>query len=374
MTSGYASIPAGVQLEARIQRLLFNQGYFAARNVFLPGHYQARGASTPDIDVLGYNFSQDFVPTRVIYDCKSGRSTAVVNRILWLQTLARRVNANRVYMVRRDTQKDIKYYGLAEGVHFIDFATLDEFEQNHIDSTIKGSTNTEYLTAYDELHRPTKSPDIVHALTTVHTNFWFLPSISAVKQVITQYERIGVINTLPGLSPRSLQWLKATLITLFVLGILRICSETISLSQAEREEILKQRLVSDRIPYQEFTSLVRTSFEYAYTIYGKPQGLPMGEHYQIPPPKYSDSLLDLITRALKHPKEAVIMPLFSECLLFEYTLPQKTVDTHAIELIFARSYDHLLSHYRDYIFFLSTICPNIKDFLRPLFPNQSTST
>jgi len=251
---------------------------------------------------------------------------------------------------------------------------LDEFEQNHIDSTIKGSTNTEYLTAYDELHRPTKSRDIVHALTTVHTAFWFLPSISAVKQVITQYERIGVINTLPGLSPRSLQWLKATLITLFVLGILRICSETISLSQAEREEILKQRLVSDRIPYQEFTSLVRTSFEYAYTIYGKPQGLPMGEHYQIPPPKYSDSLLDLITRALKHPKEAVIMPLFSECLLFEYTLPQKTVDTHAIELIFGRSYDHLLSHYRDYIFFLSTICPNTKDFLRPLLPNQSTST
>lgn len=284
------------------------------------------------------------------------------------------VNANRVYMVRRDTQKDIKYYGLAEGVRFIDFATLDELEQNHIDSTIKGSTNTEYLTAYNELHRPTKSPDIAHALTTVHTDFWFLPSISAVKQVIAQYERIGVINTLPGLSPRSLQWLKATLITLFVLGILRICSETISLSQAEREEILKQRLVSDKIPYKEFTSLVRTSFEYAYTIYGKPQGLPMGEHYQISPPKYSDSLLDLITRALKHPKEAVIMPLFSECLLFEYTLPEKTVDTHAIELIFGRSYDHLLSHYRDYIFFLSTICPNIKDFLRPLLPNQSTST
>ncbi|MBA7569364.1 hypothetical protein ES708_11103 [subsurface metagenome] len=374
MTSGNISIPAGVQLEARIQRLLFNQGYFAIRNVFLPGHYQARGASTPDIDVLGYNFSEDFVPTRVIYDCKSGRSAAVVNRVLWLQTLARHANANRVYMVRRDTQKDIKYYGLAEGVCFIDFATLDELEQNHVGSTIKGSTNTEYLAACYELRRPTRSPDIAHALTTVHTDFWFLPSISAVKQVISRYERISAISTLPGLSPRNLQWLKATLIALFVLGILRICSETIGLNQAEREEVLRQRLVSDKIPHGEFTSLVRTAFEYAYTIYGKPQGLPMGEHYQIPPPKYSDSLLDLITRALKHPKEAVVMPLFSECLLFEYILPEKTVDIHAIELIFGRSYDHLLSHYRDYIFFLSKICPSIKDFLRPLFPNQSTST
>lgn len=192
--------------------------------------------------------------------------------------------------------------------------------------------------------------------------------------MIARYERVSEIGPLPGLSPGSLQWLKATLINLFILGILRICSEAIGLSQAERGEVLRQRLVSDKIPYGEFTSLVRTAFEYAYTIYGKPQGLAIGEHYQIPPPKYSDSLLDLITRALNHPKEAVTMPLFSECLLFEYILPEKTVDTKAIELIFGGSYDHLLSHYRDYIFFLSTICPKIKDFLRPLLPNRSTST
>jgi hypothetical protein len=372
MTSGHTSIPAGLQLEARIQRLLFNQGYFATRNVFLPGHYQARGASTPDIDVLGYSFSQDFVPTIVIYDCKSGRS-AVVNRVLWLQALARRVNATRVYMVRRDTRKDIKYYGLAEGVRFIDFAMLNELEQDHIGSTINGSTTTQYLTTYYELDKSIKKSDLLHALKTIHTDFWFLPSISAVKQVIARYERIGAINTLPGLSPSSVQWLKSTLITLFVLGILRICSETIGLSRAEREELLRQRLVSDKIPYEEFTSLVKTSFEYAYTIYGKQQGLPIGEHYQIPPPKYSDSMLDLIARALKHPKEAVTMPLFSECLLFEYILPERTVDTHKIELIFGRPYSHLLSHYRDYIFFLSAICPTTKDFLRPLLPNQSNA-
>lgn len=366
MTIDKTTSSTGIQLEARVQRLLFNQGYFAVRDIFIPGRYQASGASTPDIDVFGYLFSQDFTSIRVIYDCKSGRSHPV-NRVLWLQTLARRIHADRIYLVRPNTKKHIKFYGLAEGVHFIDFSVLDRMEQDNIEATpVRGSSATEYLGAASELQRSTRNQQISRAMQLIHSDFWFLPSCSAVKRAIAQYESIAAISTLPGLSPRGLQWLKSTLISLFTIGVLRICSEVNNLDQDERAEILKQRLVSDRIPYERFISLVRSSFEYAHSVYGKQQGLPLGNFYNIPPPPYTDSLLDLIERALKHPREAVLMPLFSEHILFDYVLPGVTINPQAIELVFRRPYTQLLSHYRDYIFFLSRISPSIKDFLQIL--------
>lgn len=364
MTIDKTAPAKGIQLEARVQRLLLNQGYFAARGIFIPGHYQASGASTPDIDVLGCMFSHDFVSTRVIYDCKSGKAHPV-NRVLWLQTLARRIDADRAYLVRRDTRKDVKFYGLAEGIHFIDFSVLDRMEQDIGEATsIRGSSAAEYLGAVSGLQRSIRNQEISQAMRLIHSDFWFQPSCSVTKRVIAHYESIGTISTLPGLSLRWLQCLKSTLINLFTLVILRVCSEVVNLAQDERAEILKQRLVSDRIPYGQFISLVKTSIEYAHSVYAKQQGIPIGNLYDIPPPPYTDSLLDLIERALRHPKEAVLMPLFSEHLLFDYVIPGLTIDPQAIERIFQRPYGQLLGHYRDYIFFLSNISPSIKDFLK----------
>lgn len=362
----------GIQLEGRIQRLLFNQGYFAVRNIFIPGHSRASGVTTPDIDVMGYSFTEDFLLTKVIYDCKSGKSQAV-NRILWLQTMARRVKADRAYMVRPSTPRDIKLYGLAEGVHFIDLDRLTKMEQDYLGSlpVITGSTTPEFLTASEQLRMAVKDPNIGQALGIVRTNFWFTPSCAALKQVVGQYERLCPVNTLPGLSNPALQWLKAILINLFIVGILRICSDVSTLAPKEREQVLRQRLVSDKIPYTEFTSLIRTTFEYAHSIYGRQASLPLQELVEIPPPAYADSLLDLVARALKQPKEAVLMPRFSECVLFEYALPGRTIDTTKIEALFKKPYSDLQAHYRDYLFFLSSICQNTREFLGSLFPTQT---
>lgn len=368
MASNSYSIPRGVLLEGRVQKLLLNQGYFAVRNVFIPGHYQAKGASQPDIDVLGYLFTTDFTPTKVIYDCKSG-SSQMVNRVLWFQTLSHRINANRSYIVKKDIKRDIKLYGLAENVHLLDYNALDELEKTIIDSSpILGSSRTEYLLASMEINRLQKNPAIRDALKVIRTDFWFQPSCSAIKRIIAQNERIGTLSTLPGLSPVGLQWLKAMLVSLFTLGILIICSEVSNLNTGERDELLKRRLVSDKIPYNEFTSLVRTTFEYAHSIYGGRQGLPLGTHYEVPPPEYTDSLLDLVNRALRNPKEAILMPRFSECILFDYVLSGTQINKPVIEAQFGVSFDKLLSHYRDYIFFLINICPNIRDFLKALLP------
>lgn len=371
MKGYHTFVSKGTQLEGRLQRLLFHQGYFAVRNVFIPRHRQAPGAATPDIDVLGYMFTEDFVPRKVIYDCKSGKSQAV-NRILWLQTMARRVNADRAYMVRPNTPQDIKFYGLAEGIYFVDFETLARMEREYTEGlpVIKGSTEAEFLAVTEELNRALKDSNVVRALQVIRTDFWFLPSCAALKQVLAQYECLGPLNTLPGLSSLALQWLKAMLVSLFTLGVLRMCSEVIGLAPTEREQVLKQRLVSDRIPYREFTSLVRTTFEYAHSVYGKQAGLPLGDFYEIPPPQYTDSLLDLVTRALRHPKEAILMPRFSEYMLFECVLRGKVVDTASVQQIFRRPYPALLGHYRDYLFFLNNICSSTRDFLSSLFPTE----
>ncbi|MBA7684970.1 hypothetical protein ES703_93383 [subsurface metagenome] len=235
-------------------------------------------------------------------------------------------------------------------------------------SPIVGSTQTQYLAASTEIERSPRSIDISQALKVLHTDFWFQPSCSAIKRVVAQYERIGAISTLPGLSPIGLQWLKATLINLFILGILKICSEVTNLTQNERKELLKQRLVSDKIPYDEFAHLVKTTFEYAHSIYGRERGLPLGEYHEIPPPAYTDSLLDLIERALRNPNEAILMPLFSETILFDYLLVGNTINKSAIETLLGRPFDRLLNHYRDYVFFLSNVCPSIRDFVRAILP------
>jgi hypothetical protein len=369
MKGYHISVSPGTQLEGRIQRLLFHQGYFAVRDIFIPSHSQAPGASTPDMDVLGYTLTEDFHITKAVYDCKSGASQAV-NRILWLQTVARRINADRVYLVRNKTKQAVKFYGLAEGVYFIDFDTLDMMEQAYMTSlpVINGSTTSEFLAATEELKRVRKNPDVERAIQVINTEFWFLPSCAALKKVVAQYERICPASTIPVLSDISLQWLKAMLVGLFTLGVLRICGEVVSLSPREREELLRQRLVSDRIPYSEFASLVKTTFEYAHSVYGKQAALPLGDYYVVPPPKYTDSLLDLITRALKRPREAILMPRFSECVLFEYVLLGKTVDQAKMEQLFRRPYADLLAHYRDYLFFLDAICPATREFLKTLFP------
>jgi len=368
-----AFVPKGMQLESRVQQLLFNQGYFAARNIFIPGHSQASGAATPDIDVIGYSFTEDSLLKKVIYDCKSGKSQAV-NRILWLETMARRIRADRAYIVRANTPQDIKLYGLAEGVYFIGFEMLSRMENNYMGNPpiIIGSTGQEFLAASAELRSAVKNRDVGQALRLVHTNFWFTPSCTAIKQVIAQYERICPINILPGLSTMALQWLKATLVNLFLLAILRICGDVITLAPREREGVLRKRLVSDKIPYAEFTSLVRTTFEYAHSVYGKQESIDPRNLYEIPPPVYTDSLLDLVDRTLKRPREAILIPRFSECVLFENVLLGKAIDTTRIEELFGRPYQDLQSHYRDYLFFLSRICPDTKGFLKILFPPETS--
>ena len=365
------SVSKGVQLEGRIQNLLFHQGYFAIRDIFIPGHIRAPGASTPDIDVLGCSFTEDFLFKKIIYDCKSGGSQAV-NRILWLQTITRRINADRVYMVRARTQRDIKLYGLSQGVYFIDFETLSKMEQDCTQGTplMKNSTGYDFLVVPEALKRIGKNSEATPTMRVISTQFWFQPSCDALKQVIAQYEQIGPKSTLPNLSLKALQWLKAMLISLFTIGVLRICGEVISLSQKEREEVLRQRLVSDKVPYTEFNALVRNAFEYAYTIFGKQAALPLENYYEIPPPDYTDSLLDLIERALSNPKEAILMPRFSECVLFNYELLGENIDVEKVEKLFARPYTKLQSHYRDYLFFLNRICPTTKEFLKGLFPSE----
>ncbi len=362
------ALTEGVLLEGRIQKLLLNQGYFAVRNVFIPGHYQARGANQPDIDVVGYQFTTDFTPIKVIYDCKSG-SSQMVNRVLWFQTLSRRINAQRSYIVKKEIKRDIKLYGLAENMHLLDFFALDDLEKSFIGaSPISGSSSPEYLSASLEINRLQKNATVKDALKVVRSDFWFQPSCSAIKRIIAQHERIGTISTLPGLSPMGLQWLKAMLISLFSLGVLNICSEVHLLNEQERKELLKRRLVSDKIPYNDFASLVKSTFEYAHLIYGEKQGVPLGTHYEVPPPDYTDSLLDLISRALRNPREAILMPRFSECILFDYVLRNAPINKANIESQFGLPFDKLLSHYRDSLFFLVNICPNIRDFIKDLFP------
>jgi len=369
MEKDFFSVPEGTALEGRIQRLLFHQGYFAVRDIFIPGHSQAPGASTPDVDVLGCALTEDFYITKTAYDCKSGASQAV-NRILWLQTVAQRIKANRAYIVRNRTKQGIKFYGLAEGINFIDLQTLTQMEEPYVTGSpqVEASASNVFLAATEELKSARKEPDVERAMQVIHTEFWFLPSCSALKRVIAQYERICPVKSIPGLSNPSLQWLKGMLVNLFALGVLRICGEVVSLSANERQELLRQRLVSDRMPYSEFASLVRTTFEYAYSVYGKQAALPLGDYYVVPPPPYTDSLLDLITRALKRPKEAILIPRFSECILFDYVLLGKTVDQAKVEALFRRPYGDLLAHYRDYLFFLDAICPSTREVLNALFP------
>lgn len=359
----------GILLEARVQRILFHQGYFAFRNIFIPGQEKWQGGSTPDIDVLGYRFSEDFVPLKVLYDCKSGSSRAV-NRILWLQSVARVVQANRAYLVRPNTPSDLKFHALDRHVHFVDHHTLTELESFHVgDSQFYGSANQEFVIVQENLIRSKKKEDVVErVLQTLQRFYWFNPTGAALNKVLGQYEQIASINTIPGVPPRALQWMKGSLVNLFVLGILRLCGEVINLSANERGKILRQRLVSDKIPYNEFTSLVKTTFEYAYTVYAKQAALPMGDYHQIPPPDYSDSLIDLVDRALKRPKLAIAMPRFSELMIFEYVFQDKPIEMALVEDLFRLPYNELLAHYRDYLFFLTGVADCTKNLFKPLFP------
>lgn len=363
------SLSKGIALENRIQRLLFQQGYFAIRNIYLSGYSQAKGASTPDIDVLGYIFTKDFIPIKVIYDCRTS-SGQIVNRILWLQTLSRRIGANRAYMVRPKVKKDIKMYGLSEGINIVDFTNLESIEKSCSKNmaSFQGSAGDSYVLLPIEVRSKNKHPVLGQAIRLIQTDFWFLPSYTAMKRTIGQYEKVMPYTTVPGISAHALNWIKAMLINLFVVGVLRIAGETLCLNDKEREDMLKQRLITEKLPHAEFMLLVKDIFEYAYSVYGRQAGLPFGSHHEIPPPDYADSLLDLVTRVLKNPEEAQLMPRFSECVLFDCILSGQSIDSSAMENYLKRSYTDLLRHYRDYLFFLNDRCQNTRDFLSILFP------
>ena len=365
-------LPKGVLLEGRVQRLLFHQGYFSFRNIFLPGPREWRGGSTPDIDVLGYRFTDDFVPTKIIYDCKAGGSKAVT-RILWLQSLARMVEADRTYMVRPNTPTGLKFHGLDNQVYFVDHHLLTDLEKNYLldSSGVHASSNSVSMAAQDELRSANgKNQEVVHrAVQVLNSQFWFFPAAAAIKRILATYEQLAPLNTVPGISPAALHWVKGSLVNLFVLGILRLCSEVANLSRQERITILRQRLVSDRIPYEQFGSLVKTTFEYAYTVYGSQTAMPMSDYYQIPPPEYADSLIDLVDRALMRPRIAVSMPRFSDLMVFEYVIPEKPVDQAVVEKIIGESYDSLLAHFRDYLFFLTNISPCTSTLFKSILPD-----
>lgn len=119
---------AGVSLEARVQRLFFAQGIFAERSLFPAADVNHRLLAT-DIDVLVSEYSSGFHLTRRHAECKSGRRTATLDRVLWLNGVRSMLGADASYLVLASFDEDAADFAKSLGVDVMTVRQLDTWER-----------------------------------------------------------------------------------------------------------------------------------------------------------------------------------------------------------------------------------------------------
>lgn len=318
----------GKYLELRVARLLFTEGLSPFVNVYFHTALDSRSVSTPDVDVMGCRFLSDATAFFAHYDCKSGDSE-VISRVLKLMGLRSRIPPGPIMYIRKKTSLDIKRHAMRSGIRICNVAELEKREKDFVlpifgeyfPSISDPSVHELWLSTKGR----TKDKQLGRILRYFDFEFWAEEPFSRLRRSIAAVELIQSACSEAGIHNFEQDMLVACVIRSFVFSLLAAVSQISFLSEAEATEAIREWLVTEKLTVQELQTIVESTAQLTYDIYGDPNKGPIKQQdYYVPPPDYTDELIGLLRRHIElYDAIPMLLPGYDALVIEESLLGRK---------------------------------------------------
>lgn len=323
-------VEKGLLLEYRIKRLLFHMGYFPQNNIVIKTTSQESNDIITDLDVYGIQFHSDFSYATTWVDCKSGKAN-VLQHIEWINGIKNIIKVDNVIFIKPGVRKSTKEYARTLGIKIFDLEMLEHLEEsfNIAHDDWKGmydyTTQSQQLSGLSRIVIP-NNHSFKKIAEFISSDYWTFDNFTQVKKCLTGIKQLSEYLNIP-LDPKQIQsikWGVYSLISLFLLSTLKICSEIYYYSDKDKYEILHDGLVSGTIPIHKRKEIVDASYQIAAGVIKQyiPDFDTSTFHKINPfnPPLYFKAYYDLVLRIVSQPTNWNQSLRYLNFILMEYDL------------------------------------------------------
>ncbi len=291
-------VSKGVLLELRIARLLLAQGISPFLDVYFRSREEAAGVSVPDVDVLGCVVLPDATMLHSHVDCKSGDSS-VLNRVLLLQGLRRRMPPGPILYVRPNTKLDLKRLALGEDIRIADVSEISDRERRLVGPLFGDNFPTicspETVGTHSKIRARTKKHQLGRILLYLQTEFWMEPPFTRLKRCIAAAQLADNASAEAGLSLAEQALVLGQIFRHLVYAVLQATYRVAYFGNAELELAIGRWLVTEAVPVEEYRTIVESTAQLIFDTYGDPSRGPLRpQDYEVSPPDYVQELARII--------------------------------------------------------------------------------
>lgn len=354
----------GDLLEFRIKRLLFAMGYFPQRGIDLRIGEEGSGEKLTDLDVYGIYFHKNFSSTTIWADCKSGEAK-VLERISWLYGIKNSINVNDVIFVKKNIRFDILKFARTKGIQIFDLDTIKKLEDDYniLEDDWRGSWDYKILSKQKEILKGIDAPNqgMFNKIERfISCSYWTMDDFVKVKKSITALKQLAEAEKYPfdGQEHIAIKWAIYEIINLFLVAILSISKQIYYLSDRDKEEIIKEGLISGAISYNKRQEIVEATYKVAYSIMKK-QIPSFNQEIEFPnlairQPNYYEALKNLLLRITNRPLDYFDLLRFLDFIFMEYDLKDKEIDVDLIKTMFS-NYESLKIGAKSILYFICDV-------------------
>ena len=358
----------GTNLELRIARMLFAEGMSPFVNVYFRSGLEPKSVTSPDVDVMGVRFFADCSVTYSHYDCKSN-DAEVVSRILMLLGLQTRLPPGPVTYVRKSAPLDLKLYAMRHGVRLANANHIQEREIAFVTPlfgyfypSISDPGVNELWHGIRNRHKLTELGGIIRYLDGV---FWTELPFTRLRRTIAATTEVGHHLRSAGIRDQDEAIVLACAIRRLVYALMIATSQIAFLNKSDMESSVSEWLISEKLNRSEYQSIVTSTAQMTYDIYAdRSRGQLQESDYHIPPPDYTESLVDLMRRMIGlFDALAYVMPVY-DGLIFERAVQRReSVARALVRGVRAGQMTALRSWFRSLRLFLMDLNPEIGDWI-----------
>ena len=247
----------GDEMEMRVARLWFWEGYFSRCKINLQRYYHPEPLLVTDLDLMAYDFEPSLRVKRTIGEVKAGTAKNAqkpLDRIIWLRGLKEIVRAEHAELVSSITPSP-RARKLAKSIGVIAQSQADIERRERLANVMEvedaGAHGTRAFREREWVHRHCKSnPDLERAFWFLRSEVWFHDEITACKRLIGLYGKLGKLwaAEIEDEDSRAFRWLLAETVSVFTLNAVAVAFEAIrvepELLAAELGEQLSAGLAS----------------------------------------------------------------------------------------------------------------------------------
>ena len=235
-TSYSERLSKGDEMEMRVARLWFWEGYFSRSGIDLKHHYHPEPLLVTDIDLMAYDIGPSLQVSRTIGEVKTGtgkNAPKPLDRIIWLRGLKELVGADHAELVIGNAPSPrARRLARSIGVSAQSLADVERREEI-ADIAEVGDAGSHGERAFRErswAHKHCASdPLFKRAFWFLRSEIWFHDEITACKRLIGLYKQLGPrwISEIEDEDSRALRWLLAETVSLFVLNAVAVASNAL---------------------------------------------------------------------------------------------------------------------------------------------------